>query len=418
VALGNVYSAIENGEKALTHLKPHDHQWRGIVTSLLGLAYWTQGKLSEAYDKMSVGMDHMHQLGNIHFALSSTFGLADVRLGQGRLRDAIAIYKQSLQIAESQPYTVEGLADLYMGLGDLYREQNDLATAKDYFQKSETLGSEAGLPDWRVRFCKFQARMAQTMGSYNEALRWLDEADQLYYPTAVPNIRPIPALRASVHIQQGELHTASIWANQQRLKFDTDVNYLNEFELITLARLGIAHVKTASTEASPNALTHLLERLLESADTDQRVGSMIEILILQAQLQHLLGDESALARLEYALRLAEPEGYVRLFMDEGESIRVLLSEIASRGIQGDYVNKLLATFDTQSVSPQPLIDALSDRELEVLTLIADGLSNREISERLFIALDTVKGHNRLIYQKLQVRRRTEAIVRARDLGLI
>ena len=310
-----------------------------------------------------------------------------------------------------------------MGLGDLYREQNDLATATDYLQKSETPGKEAGLPDWRVRFCKIQARMKQTMGAYDEALWWLDEAEQLYYPTAIPNIRPIAARRASIHIQQGELHTASIWAKQQGLSLNSEVNYLNEFELMTFARLHIAQFKTTSVDTSTRELYQLLKRLLDVAEADRRIGSVIEILILQAQLQHLQGnDQVALDKLERALLLAEPEGYVRIFVDEGETMRALLYGLASQGRLRDYVNKLLASFDSpatpQPVSSQPLIDALSERELEVLTLIADGLSNRDISERLFIALDTVKGHNRIIYQKLQVHRRTEAVARARELGLI
>ncbi|MGB7342238.1 MAG: LuxR C-terminal-related transcriptional regulator, partial [Phototrophicaceae bacterium] len=423
LALGDVPNTIKYGQQVLVLVEKDDHHRRGIATSILGLAHWYMGNLEPAYQFMTAGMEHMMALGIIHFALSSTFSLADVRLGQGHLRDAIAIYKQSLQIAESQPYTVKGLADLYMGLGNLYREQNNLEMAQEYLLKSETLGKDAGLPDWRVRFCKVQTYMKLTLNEFDEALTLLDEAERLYYPTPVPNIRPIVAIRASVQIKQGELHSASIWASKQDLSLHSEVNYLNEFELMTLARLHIAQLKTARNDVSVQELAQLLQRLLDVAQAQQRMGSVIEISILQAQLHHLQGDDdSALDALEQALILAEPEGYIRIFIDEGAPMRELLSEFASRGILTDYVNQLLATFDfpdmSQTVSSQPLIDPLSERELEVLTLIAGGLSNRDISERLFIALDTVKGHNRIIYQKLQVSRRTEAVARARELGLI
>jgi LuxR family maltose regulon positive regulatory protein len=164
--------------------------------------------------------------------------------------------------------------------------------------------------------------------------------------------------------------------------------------------------------------------LLDAAESDKRMGSVIEISILQARLQWTLENrEHALNRLQQALQLAEPEGYVRIFVDEGLPMRVMLSEAATQDIFPTYLQKLLVAFDGGSGSElsrisQPLLDPLSERELEILRLVAEGLSNREVSERLFIALDTVKGHNRNIYQKLQVKRRTEAVARARELDLI
>ena len=161
------------------------------------------------------------------------------------------------------------------------------------------------------------------------------------------------------------------------------------------------------------------------------MGSVIEILVLQALAHEAQGNiPLALAPLERALALAEPEGYVRIFVDEGLPMAHLLSAAATQGMMPDYIGQLLAVFeaeaqkreDTSYLSPaspaQPLIEPLSQRELEVLQLIAQGLSNREISERLFLALSTVKGHNRNIYGKLQVQRRTEAVARARELGLL
>ncbi len=161
------------------------------------------------------------------------------------------------------------------------------------------------------------------------------------------------------------------------------------------------------------------------------MGSVVEILVLQALAREAQGDiPAALVPLERAVTLAEPEGYVRIFVDEGRPMAQLLSEAAAHGVMPDYTSRLLALSEAEGrIDPddslrlaapasQPLVELLSDRELEVLQLIAQGLSNREISERLFLALITVKGHNRNIFRKLQVRRRTEAVARARELGLL
>ena len=177
-----------------------------------------------------------------------------------------------------------------------------------------------------------------------------------------------------------------------------------------------------------HAAWRLLDRLLQAAEEGRRMGSVIEILVLQAIAHQAQGNLApALAPLERALTLAEPEGYVRLFVDEGVPMAPLLSEAAARGIRPDYIGRLLAAFQAEAQPrphtpdlplAQPLVEPLSQRELEILQLIAQGLSNREISERLFLALSTVKGYNQNIFAKLQVQSRTEALVRARALGLL
>jgi LuxR family maltose regulon positive regulatory protein len=174
---------------------------------------------------------------------------------------------------------------------------------------------------------------------------------------------------------------------------------------------------------------NLLERLLKKAEDEKRMGSTLEILITTALAYHAQGSTSqAFASLERALTLAQPEGYFRIFVNEGETLRSLLSDFRgllekqSRDNKPElmgYINKLLSAFSPPADIPlSNLTELLSQRELEVLRLIAQGLSNDEISQRLFLALDTVKGHNRRIYNKLQVQRRTEAIIRARELGLL
>jgi LuxR family maltose regulon positive regulatory protein len=172
----------------------------------------------------------------------------------------------------------------------------------------------------------------------------------------------------------------------------------------------------------------LLERLLQAAEAGGRMGSAIEILLLRALAHAAQGNiPLALVPLERALTLAEPERYVRVFVDEGRPMAQLLPAAALRGIRPGYTGRLLAAFEAEKQrgaeqahlrAAQPLVEPLSPRELEILRLIAQGLSNQEIGARLFLALSTVKGHNRVIFDKLQVKSRTEAVARARSLDIL
>jgi LuxR family maltose regulon positive regulatory protein len=234
-----------------------------------------------------------------------------------------------------------------------------------------------------------------------------------------------------VWVAQGGLREARDGALEQGLSAHDDLSYLREFEHVTLARVLLARYKSDRADRSIHDAMELLKRLLEAAEEGKRTGRVIEILVLQALAHHAQGDiPSALVPLERALALAEPEGYVRIFVDEGRPMAQLLAEAAANGVTPDYTARLLTAFEIEELKgedgsylppalpAQSLTEPLSQRELEVLRLISRGLSNREIGERLFLAIITVKGHNRNIFRKLQVRRRTEAVARARELGLL
>ena len=256
----------------------------------------------------------------------------------------------------------------------------------------------------------------------------LDKAECLYDGSFSPNVRPIAARKARVWAAQGRLDEALDWVREQGLSVEDELSYLHEFDHITLARVLLARYQSDHADRSIQEAMGLLERLLKAAEERGGKGSVIEILVLQAIAYHAQGDlPAALDPLQKALALAEPEGYVRMFIDEGQPMAQLLREAAARGILPDYTGKLLAAFEVkaQTTEDEPdhppaklLIEPLSQREIKVLQLIAQGLSNREIGERLFLALDTVKGHNRKIFDKLQVQNRTEAAARARELGLL
>jgi LuxR family transcriptional regulator, maltose regulon positive regulatory protein len=432
LVVGDVPGTVKHAQRALELALEDDHLLRGSAAALLGLAYWTSGDLEAGHRSYADGMAHLLRIGHISDAIGCAIALADMRIGQGRLRDAMGTYERGLRLATEQGDPVlRGAADMHVGMSQLHGERNDLDAATRHLLRSEELGEFAGLPQNPYRWRVAMARIREAQGDLADALDLLEEAERLYVSDFFPNARPVSALKTRVWIAQGRLGEALGWVRDLGLSAHDDLGYLREFEHVTLARVLIALYKNDREERSIRETMGLLERLLKAAEEGGRLGNVIEILVLQALAHEAQGENpSALVPLERVLTLAEPEGYVRTFVDEGPSMEQLLLEAAARGIMPDYTGKLLAAFEAEGridsddsprptpPASQPLAEPLSDRELEVLHLIAQGLSNREIGERLFLAIITVKGHNRNIFRKLQVRRRTEAVARARELGLL
>jgi LuxR family maltose regulon positive regulatory protein len=275
------------------------------------------------------------------------------------------------------------------------------------------------------------ARIRQVQGDLDGALELLQEAEPLYVSDFFPNVRPVEALKARVWIARERLDEALGWARARGLSPDDPPSYLREFEHITLARILLARHKSDRTGNSIRDAIGLLERLLKAAEEGGRMGSAIEILVLQALAHQMQGEiPAALLPLQQALTLAEPEGYARMFVDEGFPMAGLLREAAGRGILPDYTGRLLEAFEAEGQtsaasageSPppasQPLIEPLSQRELEVLRLFKTELSGPEIARELVIGLSTVRTHTKSIYNKLNVNTRRAAVKRAEELGLI
>ena len=433
-ALGDVRGTVKYAQRVLNLAREDDHLRRGQAAMLLGLAYWADGDLEAADRIFAQYTMKLRTAGNIPDAIGTTFVLAHIRVALGHLHEAASTLEQLLQFALDQGEPIPpDAADLYRGLGELYCEWGDLETAAQHLLRSKELGVQTKSFDWQHRLCVAQARLKQTKGDLDGALDQLDEAERLFIRTPLPDVRPISALKARIWVAQGRLSEAEQWARERGLAVDDAPSYMREFEHITLARVLIARHKgdrgAGSGTGSIDEAIDLLERLLHAAAEAKRMGSVIEILALLALAHEAQGDiPLASMSLQRALAQAEPEGYVRLFVDEGPAMAHLLQEAATRRIAPDYTGRLLAAFANRAVMPTTqaksqdaraeMVEPLSPRELEVLQLIAQGLSNREIGERLFLALDTVKGHNRRIYGKLQAQSRTEAIARARELGLL
>jgi LuxR family maltose regulon positive regulatory protein len=331
-------------------------------------------------------------------------------------------------MAQGEP-VLRGTADLYLGLSELHCEQGDLKVARQHLLTSKELGERATLPELQYRSCVAMARIREAEGDLDGALDLLHEAERQYISSPVSDVRPAAALKARVWIAQGRLAEALGWAREQGLSAHDELSYMREFEHITLARMLIAHYWSDRIEHSIHEAMELLERLLQAAEESGSMGSVIEILMLQALAHEAQGDDStALVPLERALSLAEPEGYVRVFVDEGTPIARLLYEALSHGVEREFTRRLLAAFPVaeseQTTSSQlrgpesALVEPLSARELEVLQLIAEGLTNRDVATRLYLSPHTVKVHTRNIFTKLAVKNRTQAVARGKALGIL
>ena len=242
----------------------------------------------------------------------------------------------------------------------------------------------------------------------------------MYVGDFSPNVRPVAASRARVLLAEGRLADALDWAREQGLSDEDELSYLREFEHITLARVLLADAER--TAGSLDRAAALLDRLLRAAEAGSRTGSVLEILVLQALAQQLYGDvAAALVSLERVLQLAEPEGYVRRFVDEGRPMMVLLEAAVERGINPSYVGRLLTAFGAPVEKPAArpgLVDPLSARELDVLRLLGSDLGGPEIARELVVSLNTVRTHTKNIYAKLGVNNRRAAVSRAKELDLL
>jgi LuxR family maltose regulon positive regulatory protein len=393
-------------------------------------------------------MAHLQVAGNIADAIGGAITLAEIRIGQGRLREAMQTYEQAVQLAMAQhpdgtQPIVRGTADVYVGMSELHYERNDLHAATQSLQKSKQLGEHTGFPQNRYRWYIAMARIQKAQGDLAGALERLQEAERLYVRTFLPNVHPIAALKTRVWIAQERLGEALGWVQDQGLSVTDELSYEREFEHITLARVLLARAMSQRANHSMRDVLELLERLLHAAQAGERMGHVIEIQILQALAYQAQAEiRSALVPLTRALELVEPEGYVRMFVDEGLPMAHLLQEALAHGIMPSYVEKLLSAFpepdkqtsrqadkqiDHGSVSPisrspslpvsQALPEPLSVREQEVLQLLRTDLSGPQIARDLIVSLHTLRTHTNNIYTKLGVNNRRAAVRRAEELGL-
>ncbi len=423
MAIGDVTGTMTHARRALDLVGEDDQVGRGAAAAFLGLVAWASGDLEAAHRSYAESMANLQEAGDVSSVIGGATVQADIRTAQGRLRDAMRTFERGLQIAtEHGAPALRGAADMHVGMSELCRERNDLEAASQHLLAGRELGDENGLPQYPYRSRVAAARIRQAEGDLDGALGLLEEAEPLYASNYSPDVRPVAAEKARVWIAQGNLSAAWGWARQHGVAAEDELSYLHEFEHATLARLLLAQGMRDRADDRIAAAIELTQRLLAAADDGGRNGSAIDILVVQALARHASDDPAgALDSLARAVALAEPEGYVRVFIDEGPPMAALL-KLAAKGRKApSYVRRLLAavvTVEGRATVGQPLIEPLSERELEVLRLLGSELDGPEIARELTVSLATVRTHTRSIYAKLGVNSRRAAVRRAAELSLL
>ena len=423
---GDPAATVVHAELAIERAAEGDHVVVASAAALSGLASWGLGDLESAHRGYSAAVDGLRRAGHISDVLGCSITLADIRITQGRLGDAVRTYDDALRLAAPHEAdgAMRGTPDMLVGLSRVALERNDLETAASCLARAEELGEHLGLPQHPYRLRLARSRMREVEGDLAGALALLDEADRVYVGDFSPNVRPIPALRVRLLLQEDRLAECLDWVRENHLSPDDELSYVRELEHLTLARILLRQHWVEGHEAVLRTAYDLLERLEVAAEEGGRTGTLIEILTVQALARHAEGgdDSPALDSLERALRLAEPEGYVRVFVDEGLPLGALLAGIAKRHPGWGYPVRLLDAYgvsDPPAAPAQPgLVDPLSARELDVLRLLATDLDGPAVARELVVSLNTVRTHTKNIYAKLGVNSRREAVTRAGELDLL
>jgi LuxR family transcriptional regulator, maltose regulon positive regulatory protein len=402
-----VETIIAQSRRALEYLDSNNLAFRTSTAWKLGFAYYLQGDRVAASQALTDVISIGQASGNTMYTWLATIGLGVLQEADNRLHLAAQTYQHVLQLLGDQPLPLA--FEPHLGLARICYEWNDLDAAYQHAQQSVPLARQLVAMDRAVAADVFLARLKLARGDATGAAAILAEAGQsARQHNFVHRLPEVAAAEVLTLLHHGNLAAAA--------------------ELAQAYELPLSQARVHLARGDPAAALEVLESRRRHVEAKGWADERLKVMVLQSVALQAYGDKDKAAQLLLdALALAEPSGFIRIFVDEGLPLAHLLSAAAAHGRMPDYIGKLLAVFDAEKPKSDaksyrlppahPLIEPLSHRELEVLHLIAQGLSNHEIGERLFLALDTVKGHNRKIFGKLQVQRRTEAIARARELGL-
>ncbi len=404
---------VAQAQRALEYLPQDNHDFRFVAYWALGFAHLLQGERPAAIHAYNAALANAQKSASMFSTLLATSGLGQVQELENQLYLAAETYRRALTLAGELP--LPSVADVHLGLARIYYEWNDLERAEHHGQQSLQLAKQYdSVIDRFILSEVLLARLKLARGELDAAAVSLEQSAQTVRQRNFWQQMPeVAAAQVVTLLQQGDIAAAAHSAKTHTLPYSQ-------------ARVMLAQGNTAAAVA-------LLTELYQQALKRGWVNEQLRIAVLYAVALQANGDTAdALRMLANALALAEPGGCIRVFVDEGPVLADLLVHGAAQELHPTYIKTILAAFAAEpqppstgacapipaKATPQRLIEPLTKRELEVLRLIAEGRSNQEISAQLVLALDTVKGHNRRIYAKLQVKRRTEAILRARALGLL
>jgi LuxR family maltose regulon positive regulatory protein len=433
---GEIRQSAELSERALELLPEDSLFFRSFVAGYLGLAHLYGGDAAAARSAFAEAVRISQQVGNLTNAVLAMYHLADLRALQGQLPEAQALYEEALELAVDRQGRRQPIAGIALvGVGRLLRERNDLEGATRALSEGIELikrWGEVGALSGYIGL----ARVRQAQGDAECARRAMQAAEQLAikFDAMKADDIMVAIYQVRLWLAQGDLEAAARWVEERGLEraisqgeLDTEAHgaplpLLRLYEYVTLAHVYVARSRL---DEALSVLAHL-QRVVEDGGW---TTLLIQVLILQALALDARGDVAqAVAPLDRALSLAEPGGFVRVFVDEGEPMARLLRHAASRGVALKYVSGLLAAFDASDRGragegpPHPraqlLVEPLTERELEVLRLLVTHLSSTEIAEELVVSANTVRSHIKSIYSKLNVHSRADAVQRARELKLL
>jgi LuxR family maltose regulon positive regulatory protein len=426
--VGDVPRIIHFANQALKLLPQSDLMWRSVAATTLGFGYgWAgAGDLIKAHRAFSEAMEISEKAGNIYYHIFSASCLGTIMMLRGKLKEAKNICQKALNLAIENGIDQTGIGgSLYSNLGMICCEWNDLDEGMRLVNKGIEL-SEQGRDPVILASCQISLMRAllyrmDFAGAF-KVLKMLNESEsEFVLPPWITNT--ISAFNAYFWLGSGNLNAAKQWVKERKLSIDDTLENLRGIEYLAFADILIAQKRL-------DEAARLSQRLFEMAQAGDSVYMMIMIRLFRALIFKAQKDKAqALDELKSALALAEPGGFINIIISRGKPIADMLEEIvegkkhdpkdAKAGFSLSYSKKLLSVF--KAVTPpkiEGLMDPLSERELEVLHLIAAGLSNREIADKLFISLNTVKTHTKNINSKLNVNSRIKAAARAKEMGLL
>ncbi len=427
IARGDPGRARELAERA-----PVDGDEGGAMLSVrwnLALADWMDGRPADAERQLAGLVAEGRSSGMPHLALSAGAILGRVQRAQGRLGAALRTYQDGLELgAPAGGPVVATVGEAHVGMAEVLYQRDQLDDALHHVGEGIELCRQLTSTQALATGLTTLAWIRQALGDPAAARQSMEEAYHvLPSPEIVSLANPVPAERARLLLAQGDVAAAADWVEERGLRASDEPAYAREREYLVLVRLLLARGAAASA-------LDLLDRLRRPAEAQGRIASVIEVRLLAALATAARGDgAAALAALASALAHGRAEGYVRVFADEGQPMAALLGGLLAGGrrhapvsvedVPADYVRRLLRAIQRAPAAPAApraaaLVEPLTARELEVLALLAGGRSNREIADRLFVTLDTVKKHVTHVLDKLGAGNRTEAVATARDLGLI
>ena len=406
-SIGDNQLVIERSRLALDLLAETNVTDRGNLLMNLGMVYWHDGRLDEAESALIEAQDKAMKSANLYTQLTSELFLARTIASRGKIRESAERYPSLIQRGPQVPV----IALAYFDLGSLYYEWNQMEQAEHLLRQGLELSRYLGNVEFEIAGLLLQIYILLAHQDWDAAMHISEQAYRLAGEFSLKFRARCAAGQAQVEIATGDLKSAAYWLDQTSENVDPHTYY----RFLGLVRPGLLIAQGKTDQAAEQ-----LDKCFEIASNAGWGYALIAVRILQALAakEH----DSALGFLIEACKMAQPEGYIRTFVDAGQGLVRLLQDAAQRGVTPEYIGRILACFDARSAIPSPtrviLVEPLSKRELEVLRLVTVGLSNREIAGRLFISPGTAKTHVHNLCGKLGARNRTEAVSRAKELNLV